>query len=220
MNVLVLSPHPQRIGGILREAGDRVIATDEPIDVGLLRDLRIRWAVGYGYRHILGREIIEALDGRIVNLHLSALPWNRGADPNFWSFFDDTPKGVTIHRVDAGVDTGVDTGDILARRWVRFGGGETLASSHNRLHSEIDALFATVWGDIRAGTARARKQIGAGSRHRRRDRQIFMKLLPDGWDTRVATVERLGRDWRRTTAGILGPAPAAMTATTATARVR
>jgi methionyl-tRNA formyltransferase len=193
MNVLVLSPYPERIGGTLRQTGDRVIATDEPIDVGLLRDLRIRWAVSYGYRHILGREIVEALDGRIVNLHISALPWNRGSDPNFWSFFDDTPKGVTIHRID----TGIDTGDILARRRVRFGADDTLASTYHRLRAEIEALFAAVWGDIRAGTVRPSKQIGSGSHHRRRDKEIFMRLLPGGWTTPVATVERLGRDWRR-----------------------
>jgi methionyl-tRNA formyltransferase len=203
MNVLVLSPYPERIGGTLRQTGERVIATDEPIDVGLLRDLQIGWAVSYGYRHILGREIVEALDGRIVNLHISALPWNRGSDPNFWSFFDDTSKGVTIHRIDAGIDTG----DILAQRRVRFGADETLASSYDRLQAEVETLFAAVWGDIGVGTVRPRKQTGSGSHHRRRDKEIFMRLLPGGWNTPVATVERLGRDWRRTTVRIPSSAP-------------
>jgi methionyl-tRNA formyltransferase len=203
MNVLVLSPYPERIGETLRRTGDRVIATDGPIDVGLLRDLRIQWAVSYDYRHILGREIVEAIDGRIINLHISVLPWNRGSDPNFWSFFEDTPKGVTIHRIDAGIDTG----DILARRRVRFGADETLASTYDRLQVEIEALFGAVWGDIRAETVRPRKQSGSGSHHRRRDKEIFMRLLPGGWNTPVATVERLGRDWRRTAVRVPSLAP-------------
>ncbi len=194
MNVLVLSPYLERLSATLTRCGDRVIATAEPIDVGLLHDLRVRWVVSYGYRHILGREIVDTLEGRVVNLHISALPWNRGSDPNFWSFFDDTPKGVTIHRIDAGIDTG----NILAQRAVTFGDGESLATTYDRLQAEVEALFAEVWGDPRAGTVLPRKQADGGSHHRRRDKEIFMRLLPDGWDTPVATIERLGRDWRRT----------------------
>lgn len=46
-----------------------------------------------------------------MNLHISYLPWNKGADPNFWSCIDGTPAGVTLHHIDAGVDTG----DIIAQ---------------------------------------------------------------------------------------------------------
>ena len=34
------------------------------------------------------------------------MPYNRGSHPNFWSFVENTPAGVTIHEVDEGVDTG------------------------------------------------------------------------------------------------------------------
>ena len=37
---------------------------------------------------------------------MSFLPYNRGSHPNFWSFIDDTPKGITIHEIDEGADTG------------------------------------------------------------------------------------------------------------------
>jgi methionyl-tRNA formyltransferase len=196
MRVLILSPYPERIASTLHRARDVVFATNEPVDTGFMSALRIEYVVSYGFQHILPRDIIKRLDGRIVNLHISALPWNRGIAPNFWSFFDDTPKGVTIHLIDASVDTG----DILAQRRIKFGGRETLATSYERLRTEIEALFDAVWRDIRAGTISPVKQIGGGSYHCRRDKEIFMRLLPDGWNTPVATVERLGRDWRRTAA--------------------
>ncbi len=83
---------------------------------------------------------------RVVNLHPGYLPWNRGSDPNLWSWIDNTPKGVTIHYVDEGVDTG----DLIAQRLVEFEAHETLASSYQRLQVEMVKLFVEHWQSIRA----------------------------------------------------------------------
>ena len=40
----------------------------------------------------------------------------QGAHPNFWSFYDNTPSGVTIHLIDAGIDTG----DVLYQKKLIF----------------------------------------------------------------------------------------------------
>ena len=61
--------------------------------------------ISFGYKYIIPNEIIVA-SCPIVNLHISYLPFNRGSHPNFWSHFDDTPSGVTIHLIDEGIDTG------------------------------------------------------------------------------------------------------------------
>ena len=42
----------------------------------------------------------------ILNLHMSYLPYNKGAHPNFWSFYDNTKKGLTMHEIDKSLDTG------------------------------------------------------------------------------------------------------------------
>ncbi len=34
------------------------------------------------------------------------LPFNRGAHPNFWSFMEKTPSGVTMHEINSGIDKG------------------------------------------------------------------------------------------------------------------
>ena len=59
----------------------------------------------YGYRHIIDKEIISKYK-KIINLHISYLPYNKGAHPNFWSFADNTPSGVTIHEVNENLDSG------------------------------------------------------------------------------------------------------------------
>ena len=74
------------------------------------------FVVSYGYRHILKGDLINSSDCPIFNLHISYLPYNRGAHPNFWSFYDNTPAGVTIHLIDEGVDTG----PIVSQKYVYF----------------------------------------------------------------------------------------------------
>ena len=72
--------------------------------------------ISFGYKKILNKKILGKLSRSPVNLHISYLPYNRGAHPNFWSFVDNTPKGVSIHEIDSGIDTG----GIIARRKVNF----------------------------------------------------------------------------------------------------
>ena len=44
------------------------------------------WIISYGYKHIIQKEIIQAVKNPIINLHISYLPFNRGVHPNYWSF--------------------------------------------------------------------------------------------------------------------------------------
>jgi methionyl-tRNA formyltransferase len=189
VKVLVLSPYPARIAGTLAREGDTVMSWTDPIDRAFLAENMIDWVVSYGYRHILKPEVVAACEDRIVNLHISLLPWNRGKDPNFWSFFDGTPKGVTIHRID----DGIDSGPVLVQRGVRFAESETLATSYARLRGEMDSLFDKVWRDVKDGRYTIRPHFGAGSYHRARDKDAYFESLPLGWGTPTADVEALGR---------------------------
>ena len=116
MNILVLGPPQSPITPFLRQNGYAVIEYSDPIDITFLEENNFSFAVSYRFRHIIRQETIECLEGKIINLHISYLPWNRGADPNLWSFLEDTPKGVSIHYVDPGMDTG----DIIAQKEVIF----------------------------------------------------------------------------------------------------
>lgn len=193
MTVLFLGPADSRLLGWLREVEARVLGTAEPIDGAMIERNGVEWLVSYGYRHILGRDVLERLPRRAVNLHISYLPWNRGADPNLWSWFDDTPKGVSIHFLDEGIDTG----PVIARKKVYFGFDETLASSYRVLQLEIEDVFKQWWPDIKAGTVVGVAQSGRGSFHKKVDREFLDGLLAaDGWDTSVEFVQDYGADVR------------------------
>lgn len=139
--------------------------------------------VSYGYRHIIREPWLSKYALRMINLHIGLLPWNRGADPNYWSWRHRTPKGVTIHEIDAGIDKG----PIVAQSDIgyRFNPeAHTLRSSYEALHAEMVALFAMTWPAIRKfGLDGGVRQYG-GSFHRKGE----MPHLPLGWDTPVSEI--------------------------------
>ena len=183
MNVLVVGKNPSPLSSIIRDSGCKVIERSAPFDVAFLRKQAIDFVVSYGYRFLIKRPIIKYLNRKIVNLHISLLPWNRGADPNLWSFLEDTPKGVTIHYVDEDLDTG----DIIAQKKLVFDvEHETLATTYAKLDAEIVELFNHNWLNIMHSRVQGRKQPSAGSFHRLEDKKRFENLLAEkGWNTPV-----------------------------------
>jgi methionyl-tRNA formyltransferase len=193
MNVLFLGPPESAVLAFLKTAETGVVQTMDPLDDAFLDRHPADFLVSHGYRHIIKQKVLDRFPRRAVNLHISYLPWNRGADPNLWSFIENTPKGVTIHYLDAGIDTG----DIIAQQEVEFAPGGTLQSTYARLQDEIGKLFAARWSRIREGTCEAAKQAGAGSFHRVADREKVAHLVTRGWNTPVEHLEKAGALWRR-----------------------
>jgi methionyl-tRNA formyltransferase len=183
MKVLLLSPYPEMLVPALEAEGDTVYDGDEKMD----------WIVSFGYRKIIKEPYLSLHKDRIINIHIGFLPWNRGADPNFWSWFDDTPKGVTIHQIDAGIDTGNIIVQQELAKWYRH---ETLSSSWLHLMTEARKLFEDNWRNIRREGLPTRKADGAGTYHRSADKAEHFSKLPLAWDTPVKDVVKLGKEFR------------------------
>ena len=88
----------------LERSGVDVVHTNDHLTVSIADTFDI--LVSFGYTKLLNIEFLKRLNGLPINLHMSFLPFNRGAHPNFWSFVENTPKGITIHEISKGVDDG------------------------------------------------------------------------------------------------------------------
>ena len=136
------------------------------------------FVISYGYRHIIEKSIIMSSMAPIINLHPSYLPWNRGAHPNFWSFFDNTPSGVSIHLVDEGIDTG----PILFQRYVNFDKDLiTFSQTYKQLMLEIELLFKENLQQIIEGNYKPVPQRRKGSYHKVADLPSEFR----GWDSNI-----------------------------------
>lgn len=189
MRVLVLGYEKNPIIEYLKSV-DEVFVTSSKLTLKQIQSYDPDFIVSYGYKYILRPPIVKAYPNRIINLHISKLPWNRGYHPNFWSFYENTPKGVTIHLID----DGIDTGKVLLQKDVDFRKTEdTLEKTYKRLRKEIEDLFIANWTAIRSNQIEPFKQSKfSGSHHYRRDLKTIWPLLSQGWDTPIYEVEDLG----------------------------
>ena len=186
MKILYLGQRSPLID-FLMSLDDEVFVTENPVDIEFINASSPDFLVSYNFRHIIPKSVLDRFENKAINLHISFLPWNKGADPNFWSFVEKTPKGVTIHCLDEHLDTG----DIIVQKEVALGNEETLATSYAKLHLEIQELFRQEWSKIKNGLYQRKKQDGSGSYHRLKDKEPLMNLLPKGWDTSVEEVANL-----------------------------
>jgi len=145
--------------------------------------------ISYGYRFIIKNDIIVLFRNRIINLHISLLPWNKGADPNLWSFLEDTPKGVTIHYIDEGIDTG----DIILQKEVYLTeNSHTLVSSYDILHKTIQDLFINNWDYIKINNIRPHKQESKGSTHYLKELQSLRSIIAEkGWNIKIKEMKKI-----------------------------
>jgi folate-dependent phosphoribosylglycinamide formyltransferase PurN len=81
---------------------------------------------------LLREAIIEAAEGKIINLHPGYAPQYRGRYGCFWPIFNKEPYlvGTTIHFIDKGIDTG----SILLQQRVKFNTDDTLRAITYRQH--------------------------------------------------------------------------------------
>ena len=133
-------------------------------------------AISFGYRHILSIETIRSLGCPIINLHMSFLPYNKGAHPIFWAFYDENKCGVAIHELNEGIDTG----PIMFRKKVAIDDRKsTFLEAHQRLKLEIEKMFIENIDEILGLRWQAVEQSEKGTIHKKSE-------LPGGflgWDT-------------------------------------
>ena len=131
-----------------------------------LKDLNnINLIISFGYRHLISEEILKKKKN-IINLHISYLPYNKGAHPNFWSFAENTPSGVTINKIDKGIDTG----KIIYQKLLDFELNKnrrllTFKKTYSTLISEIENLFIRNIQNLLNNEYDEFEQIGNGTYH-------------------------------------------------------
>ena len=96
------------------------------------------WVILAGFMRLLGKPMLDAFPGRILNTHPALLPSFPGAH----GVRDAMAYGVKITGASLiVVDAGVDTGKILAQRAVAVLDDDTESSLHERIKVEERAML-------------------------------------------------------------------------------
>lgn len=118
--------------------------------VAALRDTGAEIAVVVAYGKILPKSVLQAFPRGCVNIHGSLLPKYRGAAPIQWAVIrGETETGVTIMRLDRGMDTG----PMLLSRTMAIEPDDTAGSVFDRMapigaEALLDALDGLQGGTL------------------------------------------------------------------------
>lgn len=116
----------------------------EQYEQAILRQLQeknIEFIVLAGYMRLIGKTLLDAFEGRIVNIHPSLLPAFPGKDAIGQALKAKVRvTGVTIHYVDEGMDTG----PIIAQKAVEIDENESRESVEKKIHAIEHQLYPTV----------------------------------------------------------------------------
>lgn len=152
-----------------------------------IENMKLDFIISYNYNYLIDKSCIKIMNGNIINLHISYLPWNRGFSPNFWSFIDDTPKGITIHYINEQLDKG----NILVQKEYFFDEEkETFKSTYEILNNEIKDLFYKNWGRIESKQLKGKGSSEIGSYHSKRDLENVKSKIKFNWEDNIASVKR------------------------------
>jgi methionyl-tRNA formyltransferase len=140
---LKVQPSPVKL--LALSAGKRVFQPERARDHEFVQELvalEPELIIVAAYGQILPKAILDLPRFGCINVHTSLLPKYRGAAPIQWAILNDEPHtGVTIMRMDAGLDTG----GIICQETTPILPEDTAESLHDRL-AEIgaDLLLRTI----------------------------------------------------------------------------
>jgi folate-dependent phosphoribosylglycinamide formyltransferase PurN len=112
-------------GGIPQDVITHVESVNAEACRNVLRDADPKIVVVCGTR-IIGKKTLASVSGQFVNTHTGITPQYRGAHGGYWALYNRDPErcGVTVHLVDAGIDTG----DVLGQDLIRPGPEDSFAT--------------------------------------------------------------------------------------------
>ncbi len=160
-----LKLHPSPVKELALRAGRPVLQPERVRNEGFVRDLQAsqpELIVVAAYGQILPQTLLDTPRFGCLNVHASLLPKYRGAAPIQWALLNDEPEtGVTIMKMNAGLDTG----DILTQERTPISPTDTSVTLHERLGKlGAELLVRTIPGHI-AGTIQPRPQPAEGVSH-------------------------------------------------------
>ena len=122
----------------------------EPEALAVLRGYEPELIVVAAFGQILPKELLDLPTYGCINVHASLLPKYRGAAPIQWAILNgDAVTGVTIMRMDVGLDTG----DMIAKAKVEIAPDDTGGTLFDRLAETGAKLCVDTIPSIVDGTA-------------------------------------------------------------------
>ncbi len=144
----------------------------------ILSDLPAEFDLGVlaWWPKIIRKPLLDIAKSGFINTHPSLLPFNRGKNYNFWALVENTPFGVTLHKVDGGIDTG----DIIAQQPIAYDWTDTGKTLYQKAQSAMVELFERTWPTIHSGSfLEVPQRDELATFHRAAELEVASKIVLD-----------------------------------------
>lgn len=194
-NILILGPiaRNQKIISFIEKKKYSTHFTNSIISESFILKNKIDMIITSGYPFLVKRNIISLVK-IAINLHISYLPFGRGIMPNLWSFIDNFPPGITIHKLDKNFDTG----KIILQKKIKFKllEKQTLKSTHDFLILSLEKFFLNNFDKIikkKFKPFNQNKFYNYNLYRNRRESEKILKNFKKKWKTKILTVIKHGK---------------------------
>jgi len=159
----------------------------EQVAVDELKRYQADVMVVVAFGQILPKVVLEMTPYGCINVHASLLPAYRGAAPIQWPIINgDAKTGITIIKMDEGVDTG----DMILKEEIPIDSEETGASLHDELATIGAKLCVRALLQIEDGTANYQAQGKATTPYAK---MLTKEMGKVDWAKSAVEIERLVR---------------------------
>lgn len=150
---------------------------NDPEVIAALKTHGIDWLFIIGWSQIARQEVLNAPKRGCIGMHPTLLPKGRGRAAIPWAILYDLPEtGVTMFRLDEGVDTG----DIIAQGVIPMRDGITATELYHLVDEMHVELMRRHWNEIVSGhvtcTPQDSSQATVWSGRKPEDGEIFSSM--------------------------------------------
>jgi len=122
---------------------------------------------------IICESLVQKARLGFINMHPSLLPYNRGKNYNFWTLVEKNPFGVSLHRVDKGIDSG----DIISQKEIPYDWTDNGESLYLKARDAMIDLFKETYSDLIVKIENAIPQnLSLGSFHNSSELEAASKI--------------------------------------------
>lgn len=127
----------------------KVSNINDPDAIDAVTSRGIDWLFVIGWSQIARRAALEAPSRGVLGMHPTLLPVGRGRAAIPWAILKGLSEtGVTLFKLDEGVDTG----PILAQECIPLDARETATTLYQKVNAAHRTLIRSVWPALEAGT--------------------------------------------------------------------
>ena len=171
--ILGLNNTGKKIIHKLKKDKAKVIVVRKKINLDLVKRHKPEVIFSLGYRHKIAKQVFTYPKYGCYNIHKSLLPLNKGANPVFWTILNNSPAGISIHKVT----NKIDAGPIVAQKRIDYNFSYTADKLYAKLEKEQITQFFQFWNKFKKSKISYKKKLTfKSSYHRKKNFLDFINL--------------------------------------------